>query len=130
MKIAGRTVPLRIHAPLLSIVLVGLPETKQRLALAKIARWSRIHTRISLAESTPGDTAEYSTIAFASPPATKRSSTPTQSHSSTSTLRGRLRDTDRIATDALKLGARRKLKAIDRELIVRVLGDSDLLADD
>jgi hypothetical protein len=36
-----------------------------------------------------------------------------------------LRDTDRIATDALKLGARKKIKTIDRELIARVLGDAD-----
>ena len=43
---------------------------------------------------------------------------------------GRLRDTDRIATDALKLGARRKIKTIDRELIARVLGDAEPLDDD
>ena len=30
---------------------------------------------------------------------------------------GRLRDIDRIATDALKRAARRKLKKIDRQLI-------------
>jgi len=35
------------------------------------------------------------------------------------------RITDRIATDALKLAARRKLRVIDRELIARVMGDAD-----
>jgi type II secretory pathway predicted ATPase ExeA len=45
---------------LLSLILVGLPETRQRLALAKNrSLWSRIHTRLSLGEATPGDTAEY-----------------------------------------------------------------------
>jgi hypothetical protein len=37
---------------------------------------------------------------------------------------------DRIATDALELGVRRKIKIIDRELVARVLGDSDLFSDD
>lgn len=46
--------------PLLSIVLVGLPELRQRLPLAKNrSLWSRIHTRFSLGEATAGDTAEY-----------------------------------------------------------------------
>jgi len=45
---------------LLSIVLVGLPETRQRLALGKNrSLWSRIHTRLSLGEAKSGDTAEY-----------------------------------------------------------------------
>jgi hypothetical protein len=43
---------------------------------------------------------------------------------------GRLRDTDRIATDALKLGSRRKIKTIDRELVARVPGDAEPLGDD
>jgi general secretion pathway protein A len=116
---------------LLSIVLVGLPETKQRLALAKNrSLWSRIHTRISLPESTPGDTAEYLhhrlRIAGCDREVFNSDAIALiHEHS-----QGRLRDTDRIATDALKLAARRKLKAIDRELVARVLGDNDPLADD
>lgn len=38
---------------------------------------------------------------------------------------GRLRELDRICTDALKRGAKRKLRVIDRDLIVRVLGDAE-----
>jgi hypothetical protein len=34
---------------------------------------------------------------------------------------GRLREIDRLCTDALKLAARRKLRVIDREIIARVL---------
>ena len=116
---------------LLSIVLVGLPETRQRLALGKNrSLWSRIHTRLSLGEAKPGDTAEYiahrlrhagcERDAFNSDAIALIHE---QSH-------GRLRDIDRVATDALKLGARKKIKTIDRELVARVLGDGEPLDDD
>ena len=36
---------------------------------------------------------------------------------------------DRIATDALKAGARRKLRGIDRELVARVLESNDDLVE-
>jgi general secretion pathway protein A len=116
---------------LLSIILVGLPETKQRLALTKNrSLWSRIHTRISLGESKPGDTAEYIAHRL------RRAGCDREVFNSDAIAliheqsQGRLRDTDRLATDALKLGARRRIKTIDRELVARVLGDSDPLADD
>lgn len=116
---------------LLSIVLVGLPETRQRLALGKNrSLWSRIHTRISLGEAKPGDTAEY--IAHRM----KRAGCEREVFNSDAIAllheqsQGRLRDTDRIATDALKLGARKKIKTIDRELVARVLGDGEPLGDD
>jgi len=111
---------------LLSIILVGLPETKQRLALAKNrSLWSRIHTRVALPEATPGDTAEYIAHRL------RRAGCEREVFNSDSIAliheqsQGRLRDTDRIATDALKLAARRKLRVIDRELIARVMGDAD-----
>ena len=43
---------------------------------------------------------------------------------------GRLRDIDRVATDALKLAARRKLRSVDRELVVRVFGEQEAATDD
>jgi general secretion pathway protein A len=116
---------------LLSIVLVGLPETKQRLALAKNrSLWSRIHTRISLGDAKPGDTAEYIAHRLRSAGCERdvfNSDALALIHEQS---QGRLRDTDRIATDALKLAARRKIKTIDRELIARVLGDAEPLDDD
>ena len=116
---------------LLSIILVGLPETRQRLTLAKNrSLWSRIHTRVALGEATPGDTAEY--IAHR-----MRAAGSERDIFSSDALaliheqaQGRLRDTDRVATDALKLAARRKLKTIDRELVIRVLGDAETHDDD
>jgi len=116
---------------LLSLVLVGLPETRQRLCLAKNrSLWSRIHTRLSLGEATPGDTAEY--IGFR----LKRAGCEREAFSSDAIAllheetHGRLRDIDRIATDALKLGARRKLRNIDRDLVVRAFGEQAAPADD
>lgn len=110
---------------LLSLILVGLPETKQRLCLAKNrSLWSRIHTRVALAEGAPGDTAEYLTHRMRHAGCDRdvfNSDAITLIHEH---AQGRLRDTDRIATDALKLAAQRKLKGIDRELVNRVLGDA------
>lgn len=116
---------------LLSIILVGLPETKQRLALAKNrSLWSRIHTRLSLGEAAPGDTAEYVAHRM------KRAGCERDAFTSDALAllhedsRGRLRDVDRVATDALKLAARRKLKTIDRELVARVLADTEPVLDE
>jgi len=113
---------------LLSIVLIGLPETKQRLALAKNrSLWSRIHTRLSLGEATPGDTAEYIVHRLRHAGCERELFNSDAIALIHEQSQGRLRDTDRIATDALKLGARRKIKTIDRELVARVLGDADPL---
>ena len=106
---------------LLSLVLVGLPETKDRLNLRKNrSLWSRVHTRLSLGEASPGDTAEYTAYRL------KRAGAEREIFSSDAlallheSSQGALRDVDRAATACLKLAARRKLRMIDRELVVRV----------
>ena len=116
---------------LLSLVLVGLPETSQRLALAKNrSLWSRIHSRLSLGEATPGDTAEYLGFRL------KRAGADRELFSSDALAliheqtHGRLRDIDRVATDALKLGARRKIRIVDRDLAARVFGEQEVPSDD
>jgi type II secretory pathway predicted ATPase ExeA len=116
---------------LLSLILVGLPETRQRLTLAKNrSLWSRIHNRISLGEATPGDTSEY--IGFR----LKRAGCEREAFSSDAIAliheetHGRLRDIDRVATDALKLGSRRKIRIVDRELVAKAFGDHDSPGDD
>lgn len=115
---------------LLSVILVGLPETRQRLSLAKNrSLWSRIHTRLSLGEAAPGDTTEYILHRL------KRAGCEREIFSSDALAlihedtRGRLRDTDRVATDALKIGARRKLRIIDRDAVVRAFGDHEPATD-
>jgi type II secretory pathway predicted ATPase ExeA len=107
---------------LLSLVLVGLPELWERMMLKRNrSLWSRIHCRLSLGEPDPGDTAEYvrhrTTLAGA-----QRSVFATDAlavlheHSA-----GRLRDIDRVATDALKRAARAGSDIVDRDLVVAAI---------
>ncbi len=108
--------------PLLSLVLVGLPELWARMTLGKNrSLWSRIHARMSLGEAKPEDSTEYIEHRLKSAGTTRAifsSDAYTLIHEAT---QGRLRDIDRVATFALKQAARRKLKLVDRELIGHVL---------
>lgn len=108
--------------PLLSLVLVGLPELWGRLALRKNrSMWSRIHCRIAIEAATVGDTTEYVDYRMRRVGADKMlisSDALTILHEATA---GQLRDIDRVATNALRQAARRKLTAVDRELIEHVL---------
>lgn len=107
--------------PLLSLVLVGLPELWGRLTLAKNrSLWSRVHCRLSLGESEAADTVEYVEHRTKQAGATRPpflADALTMLHESTG---GRLRDVDRVATAALKSAARRKMSQVDRDLIVQV----------
>ncbi|MCB9609907.1 MAG: AAA family ATPase [Polyangiaceae bacterium] len=108
--------------PLLSLVLVGLPELWQRLSLSKNrSLWSRVHCRLNLGEAKAEDTVEYIEhrlkAAGASRPVVS-SDALTMLHEATL---GRLRDLDRLTTSALHLAARRKLKLVDRDLVLHVV---------
>jgi general secretion pathway protein A len=113
-------------AALLSLVLVGLPELEQRLRLHKNrALWSRIHTRLNLGGALPEDTNEYVQHRLGLAGCTRDifdSDALALLHEASG---GRLRDIDRIATEALKRAARRKLKRVDRQLIAGVLDTGD-----
>jgi type II secretory pathway predicted ATPase ExeA len=112
---------------LLSIVLVGLPELDQRLRLrVNRSLYSRIGARLSLGEAQPDDTAEYVSHRLALAGCDKvlfDSDAIALLHEASD---GRLRDIDRIATDALKRAARRKHKRVDRALI-EASRDDDIL---
>lgn len=110
--------------PLLSLVLVGLPELEDRLQLRRNrSLWSRIHTRVALGDAQPEDSIEYIQARLAD---AGLDSSPFDSDAlgmiHEATL-GRLRDIDRIATTCLKLAARRKLKRIDAPLVQQVAQD-------
>ena len=113
-------------SPLLSLVLVGLPELEERLRLRKNrSLWSRVHTRLTLGESRPEDTNEYVQHRLSLAGCTRAlfdSDALVLLHEASG---GRLRDIDRIATEALKRAARRKLKRVDRQLIAGVLDTGD-----
>lgn len=108
--------------PLLSLVLVGLPELWDRLVLRKNRSfWSRIHCRLALGEPEPTDTVEYVTYRLRRAGQDRlvfSSDALAMLHEATS---GQLRDIDRIATHALRRAGRRKLDSVDRELLEHVL---------
>jgi general secretion pathway protein A len=108
--------------PLLSIVLVGLPELADRLQLRKNrALWSRIYTRLSLGDALPEDTAEYLDHRLKQAGCKRDVFSENAIAMIHEAALGRLRDIDRIATAALKIAARRKRKLVDRSVISDVL---------
>lgn len=112
---------------LLSLVLVGLPELDQRMRLrVNRSLYSRIGARLHLGEAQPDDTAEYLAHRLGLVGCDKvlfDSDAVALLHEASD---GRLRDIDRIATDALKRAARRKHKRVDRALI-EASRDDDLI---
>jgi len=108
-------------APLLSLVLVGLPELRDRMELRRNrSLWSRVHVRLALADPLPEDTVEYvhHRLKAAGGDMELFSSDALAILHEASV--GHLRNIDRLATAALKTAARRKLKRVDRELVQHV----------
>lgn len=113
--------------PLLSIVLVGLPELADRLQLRKNrAFWSRIYTRLSLGDALPEDTAEYLDHRLKQAGCKRDVFSENAIAMVHEAALGRLRDIDRIATAALKTAARRKRKLVDRSVISDVLDQQSM----
>jgi len=108
--------------PLVSLVLVGLPELWSMLALRKNrSLWSRISCRLSIEAPSVADTTEYVEHRLRHAGASKLllgSDALTILHEAT---HGQMRDIDRIATNALRAAARRKQTMVDRELLEDVL---------
>ncbi len=113
---------------MLSLILVGLPETRSRLQLGKNrSLWSRIHTRTELSEAGPPDTAEYLQHRLGCAGASRELFTSDAIALLHEASEGRLRDVDRIATAALKAGAKRKLRQIDRGVIASIASEEDAI---
>ena len=112
--------------PLLSLILVGLPELEARMRLARNrSLWSRVHTRLRLGDALPEDTAEYlaSRLGTAGKTAADLFDSGAIAMLHEATL-GRLRDIDRIGTDCLRLAARRGLSRIDAALVQTAAQDA------
>ena len=105
-------------APLLSLVLVGLPELDERLRLrTNRSLYSRILSRLHLGDAGPEDTAEYVAHRVAIAGAAQDLFDGDALALLHEASAGRLRDIDRIATEALRRAARRKLKRVDRKTL-------------
>ena len=107
---------------LLSLILVGLPELQDRLALRRNrSLHSRLHHRFTVGSLTTEDTAAYVTLRLRQAGGSVDLFAPealTRLHESTS---GVLRDLDRLAGAALREAAKKKRKTIERETVDRIL---------
>ena len=106
------------------MVLVGLPELWARLRLHKNrSLWSRIHCRVAINDPAPEDTVEYVSYRLRSAGTDRHvftSDALTVLHEGTN---GILRDIDRVAGNAIRMAASRKLKEVDRALVSAILAD-------
>lgn len=108
--------------PLLSLVLVGLPELRDRLLLRRNrSLLSRIHHRLSLSPTTAADTAEYLRQRLRRVGCDKDLFAPEAVTLLHETTQGTLREVDRLATWALCHATRKKRRLVDRELMAQAI---------
>ncbi len=101
---------------LLSIVLVGLPELSDRLALsAHKSLFSRLHTRVQIDATAIADTTEYIRHRLALAGCERDLFTLDAISLLHEASAGNHRDLDRLATLALRESARRKKKLVERD---------------
>ncbi len=107
---------------LLSLVLVGLPELRERLSLRRNrSLYSRIHHRLEVPSLTPEDTAEYLGMRMTRVGVEREvfaSDAVVLLHEATA---GAMRDLDRLAGAALRETARKKRKLVERDVAARVI---------
>lgn len=107
---------------LLSLVLVGLPELRERLALRRNrSLYSRIHHRLEVAALLPEDTTEYLRMRMDRAGCTREvfaSDAIVLLHEATV---GAMRDLDRLAAAALRESARKKKKLVERDVVAHVI---------
>ena len=107
---------------LLSLILVGLPELRERLALRRNrSLYSRIHHRLEVSALTPDDTSEYLRMRLERAGCTREvfaSDATVLLHEATV---GAMRDLDRLAAAALRETARKKRKLVERDVVIQVI---------
>jgi type II secretory pathway predicted ATPase ExeA len=107
---------------LLSIVLVGLPELDDRLALRRNrSLYSRLHCRLTVDPLSPEDTGEYIRMRLAKIGCERDLFTSEAVAMIHEAALGSLREIDRIATATLREAARRKRKLVERDAVGRVI---------
>lgn len=113
---------------LLSLILVGLSDLKDRLELRKNrSLYSRIERRLVIGPMTADDTGEYLRLRLCRAGADREVFTADALATLHEAAGSSLREIDRIATAGLREAARRKKKLVERDAMARVVGD--LLAD-
>lgn len=103
------------------LLLIGLPELHERLRLRRNrSLYSRLHHRVAVEPLVPDDTIDYIRVRLARVGATKdifSADALAMLHEAASDS---LRDTDRLATAALRAAARKK-KIVERDILARLL---------
>lgn len=108
--------------PLLSLVLIGLTDLEDRLRLRRNrSLYSRIHHRFCIGSLSPDDTADYLRTRLSRVGATKDIFSADALAMLHEAAASSLRDTDRIATAALRAAARKKKKIVERDVLTRIL---------
>jgi general secretion pathway protein A len=108
---------------LLSLVLVGLPELRDRLELRKNrSLYSRIHCRLSIEPMTLDDTAAYVRMRLARVGAERELFAAEALATLHEATGASLREIDRLATAGLREAVRRKKRLVERDVMVRVVG--------
>jgi type II secretory pathway predicted ATPase ExeA len=107
---------------LLSLVLVGLPELNDRLALRRNrSLFSRVQRRLAISPLAPEDSVEYVRVRLHKAGCDREIFTGDSLAMLHEAANGSLRDMDRLATAALREAARRKRKLVERDVIGRVV---------
>lgn len=108
---------------LLSLVLVGLPELADRMALRRNrCLHSRVHHRLTIDPIVPDDTADYMAYRLKQAGCAREIFTTDAIAMIHETALGSLRDVDRVATAALRTSARKKRKLVERDVVEQVIG--------
>jgi type II secretory pathway predicted ATPase ExeA len=107
---------------LLSLLLVGLPELKERLSRRhQRSLFSRIHTRLHIEATGPDDTADYLRHRLRLAGAGDRECFTSDATALLHEAAAGLRDLDRLAAAALRDATRRKKRLVDRDAVLRVI---------
>lgn len=108
--------------PLLSLILVGLPELTDRLERRRSrSLYSRLHYRLSLEPLMPDDTAEYIRFRLESVGCAREIFTSDAIAMLHEAALGSLREIDRVATVSMRSAARQKRKLVERDVVEKVL---------
>ncbi len=108
--------------PLLSIILIGLPELEHRLQLRRNRPlYSRLFYRYHLDPLTHNDTGDYLRVRIARAGCDREVFASDAIAILHEAANGALRDIDRIATNALQLTAKTNRKLVERDLVMAVV---------